>query len=351
MQVGYTSFLIYLSIALFAPLIGFLNYKIKPSVLLSLGIFGYGIYSLGMIAFVENNIIFYILQIILGISASLFFVSARNFLMSAQLENPDRAFGWFYSANSYADAFAPAVGALVIWKFGFPAVFALSFFIQIANSLYCFIKLKGKNPKTENINVKQSAKNYLNVVQIIKSRSAGFYIAISFMILLLAGFNNTFFVLFLKNLGWTQNKILLFSSLLSLTFLPISFWVIKQVEKFRSEKNISRGSQILGVFVFLMGGLSHFLNFYYAFFISIGQNIGGLMSGSGRSGLMTTKLKEYPQESAAVDTVFSPLATALGSIFGGFLIGAIGYPLLFVFSGILLFSAGLAGVVKSKKLS
>jgi len=108
MQVGYTSFLIYLPIALFAPIAGFLNHKIKPSILLSVGILGYGIYSLGMLLFTGNSILFYILQIILGVSASLFFVSARNFLMSANLENPDRAFGWFYSANSYADAFAPA---------------------------------------------------------------------------------------------------------------------------------------------------------------------------------------------------------------------------------------------------
>ncbi len=96
-QVGYTAFLIYLPIALFAPLIGFLNHKINPAILASIGILGYGIYSLGMIIF-PNLISFYIFQIILGISASLFFVSSRAILMGAKLENPDRAFGWFYSA-------------------------------------------------------------------------------------------------------------------------------------------------------------------------------------------------------------------------------------------------------------
>ena len=50
-QIGYTNFLIYLPIALFAPLAGFLNHRINPGILASLGILGYGIYSLGMIFF------------------------------------------------------------------------------------------------------------------------------------------------------------------------------------------------------------------------------------------------------------------------------------------------------------
>jgi len=112
-QVSYTHFLIYLPIALFAPLVGFLNHRINPAILASLGIFGYGIYALGMILF-PKSIVFYLFQVILGISAALFFVSARAILMGAKLENPNRAFGWFYSAPSYADAIAPAVGALVI---------------------------------------------------------------------------------------------------------------------------------------------------------------------------------------------------------------------------------------------
>ncbi len=128
-QVGYTNFLIYLPIAIFAPLVGFLNHKINPAILSAVGILGYGIYAAGMIWF-PNIIIFYLLQIILGISASLFFVSSRAILMGSKLENPDRAFGWFYTAPSYADALAPAVGALIIWRFDFIGVFVLSLILQ-----------------------------------------------------------------------------------------------------------------------------------------------------------------------------------------------------------------------------
>ena len=72
----------------------------------------------------------------------------------------------------------------------------------------------------------------------------------------------------------------------------------------------------------------------------IGKHIGGLMAGAGRSGIMITKLRKYPEESAAVDTIFAPLATAAGAIIGGLLIGPLGYPLIFVIGGILLFGAG-----------
>jgi hypothetical protein len=162
----------------------------------------------------------------------------------------------------------------------------------------------------------------------------------SFLVLILAGFNNTFFVLFLKNLGWSQNQILIFNSLLSFIFLPISIWVIKQVAKFKSETNISRGSQITGIFSILLGGLVTILNFYYIFFIMIGKYIGGLMAGAGRSGLLSTKLKEYPEESAAVDTIFAPFATAVGAIIGGLIIGTLGYPLIFILGGVLIFLLG-----------
>ena len=342
-QVGYTHFLIYLPIALFAPIAGFLSHKINPAILASLGILGYGIYALGMIIF-PNLITFYIFQIILGISAALFFVSSRAILMGSKLENPDRAFAWFYSASPYADAIAPAVGALIIWKFNFLGVFVLSLVLQFFNAIFCFTKLRKQTTNlTENITVKESTNNYLKVLSDIKKKDISFFVSISFLVLILAGFNNTFFVLFLKVLGWSQNQILLFNSLLSLIFLPISIWVIKQVSKFKSEMNISRGSQITGIFSILLGGLVTILNFYYIFIIMLGKYIGGLMAGAGRSGLLTTKLRKYPEESAAIDTIFAPLATAVGAIIGGLIIGPLGYPLIFIFGGILIFAGGIIG--------
>lgn len=354
-QVGYTHFLIYLPIALFAPIAGFLNHRINPAILSSLGILGYGIYSLGMILLAPlesyafqigfpKHTFFYLFQVLLGISAALFFVSSRAILMGSKLENPDRAFGWFYSAPSYADAIAPAIGALVIWKFNFLGVFILSLILQIFNAIFCFSTLKKRTSNlTENIKIKDSGQNYLRVLKTIKPRSTSPFILISFLVLILAGFNNTFFVLFLKNLGWSQNQILLFNSILSLIFLPVSIWVIKQVSKFSSEINISRGSKIDGIFSILLGGLVGIFNFYFIFFIMLGKSIGSLMVNSGRSGLLTTKLKKYPEESAAIDTIFSPLATAVGALLGGLIITSLGYPLIFVLGGILVFGGGIIG--------
>jgi len=57
------------------------------------------------------------------------------------------------------------------------------------------------------------------------------------------------------------------------------------------------------------------------------------MASSGRSGLMAANLKEYPKESAAVDTIFSPFATAFGALFGGWLVSAFGYPFIFNWFG------------------
>ncbi|MFA5232317.1 MAG: MFS transporter [Candidatus Paceibacterota bacterium] len=339
-QIGYTNFLIYLPIALFAPLAGFLNHRINPGVLASLGILGYGIYSLGMIFF-PNLFIFYLLQIILGVSASLFFVSLRSLLMGYHLKKPDKSFAWFYSAPSYADAFAPAVGALCIWKFGFSGVFAFSVFIQALTAVFCFVKLKKPAQSlTEKTEVEESVGNYAQVLNDIKKKRTGRFVFLSFLILILAGFNNAFFVLFLKNIGWSQNQILVFSSLISMAFLPISFFTAFWLDKRKSTANILKGSRIAGTFSIILGLAANVLNFYSMFVIVLFKNIGGLITNSGRSGLLSTKLKKYPEESAAVDTVFSPLAASLGALAGGGLITLLGYPLIFTLGGILVLLFG-----------
>jgi hypothetical protein len=82
----------------------------------------------------------------------------------------------------------------------------------------------------------------------------------------------------------------------------------------------------------------------------IGNYIGSLMIGSGRSGLLTTKLGKFSEESTAIDTIFSPLDTAFGSFLGGIFVPILGYPLIFIFSGILIFFAGIFGLEKIKSL-
>ena len=200
-EVGYNYLLIYLPIALFAPLVGFFNHKINPAILATVGILGYGIYALGMIL-IRAPALFYFWQVILGISAVLFFVSARAILISSPLENYDRAFGWFYSAPFYADATAPAVGALFIWKFNFIGVFIFSLILQIFTAIFCFIQLKkqGIKPLNKFFNFQRFKENYQKIFQKIKRRDVLSPISISFSVLLVSGFYQAFLVLFLKDL-------------------------------------------------------------------------------------------------------------------------------------------------------
>lgn len=73
----------------------------------------------------------------------------------------------------------------------------------------------------------------------------------------------------------------------------------------------------------------------------IGKSIGALMAGSGRSGLLTTELREYPEESAAIDTIFAPFGTALGALIGGLIVGIFGYSLIFLTGGIFILFIGI----------
>ena len=343
-EVGYTYLLIYLPIALFAPIVGFLNHRINPATLATLGIFGYGVYALGMIL-IHNPFLFYFWQVLLGISAALFFVSMRAVLISSPLENYDRAFSWFYTAPYYADAFAPIIGALFIWKFGFIGVFILSLVLQFLNAIFCFTRLGKQKIRALNksFNFETIKLNYQKVFEKIKDKATLIPIFISLSVLLLVGFYSAFFVLFLKNLNWSQNQILIFGSLLSLLFLPISLFVISRVAKQKSEKNISRGVSITGFFSILVGSLVSILNFPLMLLMILGKSAGNLMTDAGRSGLISRKLEKYPEEAGTIDTIFTPLGTALGAFISGLLIASLGFPGLFLIGGIFAFLVGILG--------
>jgi len=362
-EVGYTYLLIYLPIALFAPFVGFLNHKINPAILASVGILGYGVYALGMIL-IRNPALFYFWQVLLGISAALFFVSARAILISSPLENYDRAFGWFYSAPFYADALAPVLGALFIWKFNFIGVFIFSAVLQIFTAIYCFWQL-GKQkikPLDRAFNLQKFKDNYQKVFEKIKEKTVLLPTVLSFSVLLISGFYFAFFVLCLKDfLAFSQNQVLVFISVLSATFLPISLFLISRLENrgpirweggrdarasrvagapvlgwvgVQSKRNIFRGGMAAGVFSILFGSLLPFLNFFTLLLINLGRSAGALICNSGRSGLISQKLKENPEEAGALDTVFSPLGVAAGALISGVILGFLGYQLLFILGGI-----------------
>ncbi len=268
-EVGYTYLLIYLPIALFAPIAGFLNHKINPVILASLGILGYALYAAGMIL-IQTPALFYFWQVLLGISAALFFVSARAVLIGSNLENYNLAFGWFYSAPFYADAVAPAVGAFFVWQFGFTGVFLFSLIVHLFTSAFCFIKLKKPaRPLVDGGFKREDSKNnYQKIFQFIKRKTVLPFILISFSVLLLAGFYRAFFVLFLKDqLVWSQELILIFISVFSVLFSPLSLLLIKRLEKINSEKKCFSGRVdcrfLFNYFRLIPAGFKFFKRFNY----------------------------------------------------------------------------------------
>ena len=347
-EVGYTYLLIYLPIALSAPFVGLLNHKINPAILATMGILGYGIYALGMILIPATQstglVLFYFWQVLLGTSAALFFVSARAILISSPLENYDRAFGWFYTAPFYAEALAPCIGAALIWKFNFIGVFIFSAVLQIFTAIYCFRQL-GKQkikPLDRAFNFLKFKDNYQKVFEKIKEKTVLLPTVLSFSALLLSGFYFAFFVLCLKDfLAFSQNQVLVFVSVLSATFLPISLFLISRLENFKSKINIFRGGMATGAFSILFGSLLPFLNFFTLLLINLGRSAGALICNSGRSGLISQKLKENPEEAGAIDTIFSPLGIAFGALISGAIIGAVGYNFLFILGGIFVVTVGL----------
>lgn len=334
-QIGYTYLLIYLSIAVFSPLLGYLNNRFNSFILLSFGITGYALYSLAMI-FPLNTYVFFLMQIMLGISAALFYVSSRVILNNNYLESKSKSFGWYYTAPTYAAAIAPIIGAFILLKFGFGGIFALSLGIHFINIVFSFKNFKRYDVKTEKLSIGDFNQTYKNSLEKIKDKSVFPFALLSFFVLLLSGVYSAFFVLFLKEeLGWSQDVVLLFVSISSVLFLLLSLFAINLASKQKTGKNILEGGIVAGAFSVVIGCFSSFLNFITMLFIDSFRSLGRFMVNTGRSSLISSQLKDYPKAAGSIDTIFSPLGVALGSLLGGFLIEFLGYRQLFFFGGII----------------
>jgi len=91
------------------------------------------------------------------------------------------------------------------------------------------------------------------------------------------------------------------------------------------------------------------INFFNILLINFGRVAGDLICNSGRSGLISQKLKENPEEAGAMDTIFSPLGIALGALISGSIIGFLGFQLLFIFGGIFIIVVGILTSNLAKK--
>lgn len=352
-SVGWVYFLIYGTIAVSAIAANFLIHKVNPAKAAAAGIFGYGVYALLMLLN-TGIVIFYAAQILLGISAALWLVSLKSIIIESRPENYNSSFGWFYSAPEYASALAPAIGGLVIYKFGFGGVFALSVFIQFINAFYAYFKLNkinglggktfyGKQSQTisasakaQNFDFKNLKENYLNIFHSLKNdKITSMALAVIFVALILGGIYRPYFVLFLKDLNYSQNDIIGFFSLLSLVFIPLSWITIKFIGKISSYKNISFGVIADGVIFVIIGLWSSFLNLTQVFLLLLVDSMAGLMVGSGKSGMMAEKFAKFKEESSTIDTIIIALGPAIGGIIGGIVISKIGFGATFLWSGVI----------------
>ncbi|MDP2820639.1 MAG: MFS transporter [bacterium] len=333
-QVGYTYLLIYLPIALFAPISAFLCSRFNSFILIILGAAGYFFYSVAMTLNV-NLFAFYLFQIILGISASLFFVGSRNLLVCLA-KKPDKSFGWFYSVPTYADVLGPVVGAVLIWKFGFFGVFVFSFLIHFLNIIYSYKYLKNFNvsKQSEIEDFSKIKSDYFSIFRKLAEKKILIMVILVFLVMFLTGFYRAFFILFVKNiLNWQQDKILLFVSLNSLIFIPVSWWIIKIIGKQKSRTNILQGTFIKGLMTLILGLGFRFFDFTSLMALEIIKGSGALMIGSGKSGFFVKKFKRFSQEISAIDTFITTFSVSIGSLLGGFLLKYFHFSTIFQWFG------------------
>jgi MFS family permease len=364
MNVGSIYLLTYSIIAIFSVAINYYIHRLNSSKIAALGIAGYGIFALLMLLS-RNVYIFYIAQIILGVSAAAWLVSLRLILIKSEPKSKSGSFGWFYAMPHYASVIAPVIGGLIIWKFDFAGVFALSVVIQFANAIYAYARLNGNSAVSrrrhfgmspaENIEQKgftvplrrelwsqqnkiSLRKNYSQIFSIIKSDKNFIAIFIFiFTVLVLGGIYRAFFVLFLENLSFSREEIIKFIAIASIAYLPLSVITIKIMGKLGSKKIISSGMTIEGIATVILGFFASVLNLAGFFAVMLIDSLGALMLGSGKSSLLCKKFKNYQEEASTIDTVLATLGPAIGALIGGVAISYVGFQNTFLFAGVIVF--------------
>lgn len=339
-QVGYTYLLIYLPIALASPVAGLIARRIRPTWLAVAGIFGYSLYSLTMYASPTPGI-FFVMQVVLGVSAALFFASLRTILFASRPALPDTSFGWFYAAPRYAEVTAPAVGAGLIWAFGFPGVFLASTTIQIVNMFYALANLPMSHPARQKTKLDTTWSRYRELWQGLRAPGLAPLMIVTATILLMDGLYFPYQILFLQNIGWTRESILVYGVLINLVFIPLSFYLIRWLGRQSSRRNILRGAGVYGLGSVAFGALAARLNLAGVVGILLVKGLGGLVSSAGRSGLLARRFSHLPQELGVFDTVLSPLGIAGGALLGSLLVTRLDFGSLFIQAGVLVMSLAI----------
>ena len=344
MNIGSIYMLTYFVIAVSSLAINRYIRRFNPSKVAAFGIAGYGVFALMMLS-AHNIYIFYLAQIILGFSAAAWLVSLRLILMKAKSKSKSRSFGWFYSMPHYASVIAPLIGGAIILRFGFTGVFILSLIIQFANAFYAYTKLNGNvKISSNNIDLKNKSpkNNYKKIYNHIKEDGVLMFVLISvFSALILGGIYRAFFVLFLENLSFSQSDIIKFIAIASVAYLPLSVIVIKIIGKLKNKKIISSGIVAEGFVTIVFGVFANMMSLFGLFIVMTVDSLGALAVGSGKSALLSKRLKEYKEEASVIDTILVTLGPALGAFVGGAAISSIGFENTFLFAGAIVFVFGI----------
>lgn len=333
-QIGQAYLFIYLPIALGAPLAGFLTRIIHPAMMVAVGCSGYGAYAFGMLYF-GSNVLVYAWQVMLGLSAALFFTASRALLMVHPGRNAEHSFSWFYNAPYWAGVVAPAIGALIIWRFGFPAVFQISLAVCVFAAAIALGMLSHPWKLTNGSSLwPKFVRGWRESFAVLFSKAAGGFIAVSFVVALVESLVHPFFILFLKDqIGMKQDQVLQFTAISAAAFSLFYFLVLKRRQNGACKRSIISGGLAAGGATVAFGFLIPVLSYVSTFFIEFVRGVGGFLAGTGRSALLAKELEHRPSEGGALDTIFSPLSIALGSFMGGYAINWFGYQWLFLVSG------------------
>lgn len=350
-QIGKVYFLIYLPMALGAPLAGFLTRLVHPALMAAAACLGYGAYALAMAFDAQNAVAIYGWQIALGLSAAFFFTSLRALMIRNSNGGAEQDFSWFYNASYWAAAAAPAAGAIIVWRCGFEAAFMVS----AAICVYAGVLSAGMITHSWETNRRQAAlagfaKSFAKTAKMSFSKKISGYVALAFAVLLAESALHPFFPLFLKTgVGLEQTEAIWFVALVSAAFSVFYFFVLRRGQTGNPGAAVCRGGLIAGVSTLMFGVFLPFLSAVAAFFLEFVRNAGGFLSNTGRSALLAEELKSRPSEAAALDTVFSPLAIALAAVFGGYVVESFGYQCLLLITGTMIMAALAAPLIAKKR--
>ncbi|MCK5412882.1 MAG: MFS transporter, partial [Candidatus Pacebacteria bacterium] len=176
----------------------------------------------------------------------------------------------------------------------------------------------------------------------IKEDGVLMFVLISvFSALILGGIYRAFFVLFLENLSFSQSDIIKFIAIASVAYLPLSVIVIKIIGKLKNKKIISSGIVAEGFVTIVFGMFASVMSLFGLFIVMTVDSLGALAVGSGKSALLSKRLKEYKEEASVIDTILVTLGPALGAFIGGLAISSIGFEKTFLFAGAVVFVFGI----------